>query len=339
MIFLFLCGILICDCLLGDPRAWHPVAGIGKIISFFEKIFYGPASTHKGLLLFKGACFCICVLACVLLIGIGIVLFIGNFPIQVQFICFCILSSFLLALRSLIEHASDIAQKLKQHKYEAARLSLSRIVGRDTKNLNKREIVRASIESIAEGFVDSIASPFFYAFLAAGLGFLLQTSQVYAYTFLALLMYRSINTLDSMVGYRNETYLYFGRFSAYLDDLVNYVPSRLAVLCIAMGSYILSGVAYLRLGKSLYNAKGALQMALRDGKKSDSPNAGYPEAAFAGSLGIQLGGDNSYGGVVFPKATFGKDIYALRVRHIIRAIYLLVASTLCLFVLCILFLI
>jgi len=164
-----------------------------------------------------------------------------------------------LSINDLAKHAKKVYQALRQGDINLARKRVGEMVGRDTEDLSESEILRATVESVAENSVDGVISPLFYAFLGGAP---------------LALAYKAINTLDSMVGYKSERYLYFGWFSAKLDDLANFLPARISALLIPLVAFLL-----MRKGKD------SLRIILRDGKKSPSPNAGIPEAGFAGALG------------------------------------------------------
>jgi len=168
------------------------------------------------------------------------------------------------------------------------------IVGRDTKNLNEREIIRATVETIAESTVDGIISPLFYAFIGGAP---------------LAVVYKSVNTLDSMIGYRNERYINFGWAAAKLDDFVNFIPARISAIFLPVAAWF--------SGNSGFNS---LRIALRDKKNNPSPNSGIPEAAFAGALGVQLGGLNFYNSVPILKPTIGDNIHYLEMKHIRESI-------------------
>ena len=153
--------------------------------------------------------------------------------------------------------------RLKDNDLAKARSLLSQVVGRDTGNLDEKEVARAAVETVGENFVDGILSPLFYAFIGGAP---------------LALAYKAISTLDSMVGYKNERYLDFGWASAKLDDLANYIPARLSVLFLSLGSWIRG-----------QDGLSAFRVSLRDGRKNASPNSGLPEAAIAGALGVRLG--------------------------------------------------
>ena len=191
----------------------------------------------------------------------------------------------LLACRDLDAQASRVMASLNQNDLQEARRRLSRIVGRDTATLAEPEIVRATIETVAENLSDGVIAPLFYLAMAGPVG---------------MAAYKAINTLDSTVGYRSERYREFGWASARIDDVANFVPARLTAAFIS--------IAALLPGSS---ARRAARMALRDGRSQPSPNAGYPEAAVAGALGVQLGGLNFYHGKPSRKTRLGDAIAPL----------------------------
>ncbi|MBL8229206.1 MAG: cobalamin biosynthesis protein CobD, partial [Bryobacterales bacterium] len=200
----------------------------------------------------------------------------------------------LLAVRDLDSHAMRVVTALEQGNLAEARTRLSWIVGRDTHHLDEPEIARAVVETVSENLSDGIVAPLFY--LALGGPALMAA-------------YKAVNTLDSMVGYKNERYRDFGWFSARADDWANLIPARLTALLICLIAAILPG----------YSAREAIRIAMRDGSSQPSPNAGYPEAAMAGALGVRLGGANRYNGVVSSKAHLGDARNALNARTCRRA--------------------
>ena len=211
----------------------------------------------------------------------------------------------LLAARDLDLQAGRVIRSLEHSNLLQARHNLSLIVGRDTATLNEPEIVRAVFETVAENLSDGVIAPLFYLALGGPLG---------------MAIYKAINTLDSMVGHKNDRYLNFGWFSARADDIANFIPSRLTALAICTAA-LLPG----------FSARRALRVTLRDGYTQPSPNAGYPEAAFAGALGVQLGGLNFYQGHPSPKAFLGDPIVPLHRRLFPRVRTLLyVSEALCL---------
>jgi adenosylcobinamide-phosphate synthase len=201
-----------------------------------------------------------------------------------------------LAARNLRQEAQAVSDALESDDLPVARKRLSRIVGRDTEALDASEISRALIETLAESASDGIVAPIFY--LAVG-GVPLAMA------------YKAVNTLDSMIGHRDQRYLYFGKVAARLDDAANYVPSRVTALA-TVGASLLSRYA---------DSRSAWDIWLRDGEKHKSPNAGQPEAAMSGALGVRLGGDNRYAGELISAPLMGEqfpDAKPAKARQAIR---------------------
>ncbi len=191
----------------------------------------------------------------------------------------------LLACRDLDHEARRVVRALDQHDIVAARRWLSWIVGRDTETLDEPEMVRATVETVAENLSDGVIAPLFFLALAGPVG---------------MAAYKAVNTLDSMVGHKNETYAEFGWAAARLDDLANLIPARLTA--------VLVWIAALLPG---FDARRAIRITLRDGKSQPSPNSGYPEAAVAGAMGVQLGGMNFYNGKPSRKPVMGDAVNPL----------------------------
>jgi len=206
-----------------------------------------------------------------------------------------------IATKGLARAAYKVLIPLKQGDLATARLKISQIVGRDTHNMDEKDITRATIETVAENIVDGVISPLFYACLGGAP---------------LAMAYRAVNTLDSMVGYRNEKYYAFGWAAARLDDLANYLPSRLTGLVLVLAAW-LSG----------YRAKEAWRIMRRDSRRHPSLNSGIPEAAVAGALGIQLGGLNYYQGKPEERARLGDAAEPIIFRHVEQTIKLLYLST------------
>ncbi len=318
------------DALFGDPRSLpHPVVLIARIAAgletffskkkiFSKKIIFGkkkisPASAGRftvlGTLLSCG--FITVGLFCVLAAVSPWALFAGS----------VLLLYTTTALRSLADHAMDVynrlGETLQTGDLKSARESVGRIVGRETKELDEAGIIRACIESVAENMSDGVIAPLFFAVLAAvicsviGLGRFSVPAAA-----LAAVLYKTVNTMDSMFGYKNEKYLQFGRSAALLDDTVNYIPARLTAFGLVFASFL--------TGR---NGRLAWKILRRDKKQHASPNAGFPEAAMAGALGIQLGGSSRYFGTTVDKPTLGDDIYALNREHIKDAVRLMILSS------------
>ncbi|WP_096201010.1 adenosylcobinamide-phosphate synthase CbiB [Bacillus sp. FJAT-45350] len=282
---------VIIDRLIGDPK-WlpHPVVGIGKLISFLEK-HLNRGSNKKG----KGILFLILVifLTFIVVLSLTIVAYIIH-PI-VGIVVESVLISLTIAAKGLKEAAEDVAIPLKQRNMNDARLKLSYIVGRDTENLNEGEIVRGTVETVAENTSDGVTSPLFFALIGgAPLAF----------------VYRAVNTCDSMVGYKNERYLQFGWASARFDDVLNWLPARM------------TGILMVLFNKScsVHTKKDCFQILFHDAKKHPSPNSGWGEAAVASLLGVQLGGRNTYKGMVSNRTKMGRPEERLRTIHIQKTI-------------------
>jgi adenosylcobinamide-phosphate synthase len=281
----------ILDLILGDPR-WlpHPVKGIGWLIKRLEgpirKLFYNARIT--------GIIFCIIIV----LVSYSIVLIIeriaNNFSAWLGFLTAMFFIYASLSIKDLRDEAILVYRSLTENDLEGARKNLSMIVGRDTQNLDKDSIIRATIESIAESTVDGIISPLFYAFLGGAP---------------LAIAYKAVNTLDSMVGYNNECYKEFGWFSAKLDDIVNFLPSRLSILFIPLATLFIKK-----------NFCDSLEVAISDGRKNPSLNSIFPEAAFAGALGIKLGGNSFYSGRIVERPFLDKEKNFLKSEHIKEAI-------------------
>ncbi|WP_265446691.1 adenosylcobinamide-phosphate synthase CbiB [Acetivibrio straminisolvens] len=214
------------------------------------------------------------------------------------------------ALKTVATEGYKVFDALKERDIFKARNMLAAAVGRKTENLDEKEIIKGSVESMAESMADRVISPIFYAFLASFFG--LGATVVY--------VYKTINILDQVVGYKNDTYKNFGWATAKLDDIVNYIPARLAGILIVFGALI-TGKEY----------KNSYSIMIRDRKKHVSPNTGYPEAAVAGALGIRLGTEVQYLGDIVEKPAIGDDVNELDIKAISQTItlmYIAAGSTL-----------
>lgn len=283
VIFLFaLCYIL--DLLFGDPEWFpHPVRWMGKLINFLDNWLRGEQS-NKWRERIKG------VVLVVLVVGIS-----GSFAylflelssrINYYFgiVVWIYLGYTTISVKDLRVKAKAILKELKNNSLSCAQKELSKIVGRDTQNLDKEKIITATVESIAENTNDGIVAPLFY--LALG-GPVLS------------IIYKAINTLDSMLGYKNEKYIHFGWASAKLDDIVNYIPARITGVLIVIASSVVNC--------SLVIGYSSLKTILKYGKCHLSPNSGIPQAAVAGALGIRLGGPSFYQGIEIIKPYIGEE--------------------------------
>ena len=291
-----ICAFLI-DAIIGDPRSsWHPVVLMGRLISFLERAFYGSADSD-GKKFAMGGLLVLLVLLISYDAAAALLHFSYCLPGWGSALAGALLLSFMISPNSLAKAGKGIYALLLLDNLEEARKQVSWIVGRDTDKLSEGEIVRATVETIAENTVDGIIAPLFY-FAIGGVP-------------LAVL-YRAANTMDSMLGYKNEKYLYFGRAAARLDDALNLIPARLTGLLFILGARLLG-----------FDSRHALAMMKRDARKHPSPNGGYAEATVAGALHIRLGGMNSYFGKESFRAYMGDPIQELAPRHIMECIRLM----------------
>ncbi|MDA7980740.1 MAG: adenosylcobinamide-phosphate synthase CbiB [Pirellulales bacterium] len=287
------------DALIGDPR-WlpHPVRAIGSTASLAERCvrFLIPWQWAAG--------------ALTVVLTLGIVVGSAHLLLRVAASMHPLLGDlaniyciwFCVALRDLLKHTRDVHRALTTVSLAEARERVAMIVGRDTDSLDEAGVARAAIESASESFVDGIAAPLFYVVLFGPLG---------------AVAYRAINTLDSMFGYRNERYEQFGWSAARLDDVANYLPSRLSAPFLVLAAGL--------TGRSM---RSSWRVLARDHRNHASPNAGIPEAAVAGALRIQLGGPASYFGDQIEKPTIGDSIREICAADILRANRIVVVATL-----------
>lgn len=269
------------DRMFGDPNwLWtklpHPVVLFGKAVAVADKRL--NLENRSAVQRYRFGALAISVLIVLATIA-GIIL--HSLFDRLGLLGWCIeiiLVSILLAQKSLDDHVTAVASALADHGLSVGRKAVSMIVGRETASLDQSGVGRAAIESLAENFSDGVVAPaFWYAVLGLP----------------GLLAYKMINTADSMIGYRNERYIWFGRVAAQIDDLANWIPARLSAFLIASGGYMLGGAKVFR---------NSLIIALSDAGLHASPNAGWPEAAMAGATNLILGGPRIYAGVLVPQA-------------------------------------
>lgn len=313
-IIAFFVGFLL-DLLLGDPYCFpHPIRLIGKLISVTEK----KIRCHKGKAeLWQGAGLTFIVLSSV---GIAatLILFLAYWlhpyvGIAVE----CIMTYQVLAVKCLKVESMKVYRCLKDGDLKQARTAVSMIVGRDTECLNEEGVAKAAIETVAENTSDGVIAPMLY--LAVGgpvLGFL----------------YKAANTMDSMVGYKNDDYLYFGRVAAKLDDVLNFIPARISAGFMIASSFLLGNP---------FSGKRAWTIYKRDRRKHASPNSAHTEAVCAGALGIQLAGDASYFGKIVKKPYIGEASRKVEYQDIKRVNSLLymaawMCEIVCLFIMLVL---
>ena len=280
---------VILDFLIGDPYWFpHPIIYIGKLIKFLENFFRKRCKSEKMLKL-SGGIIVIVVMCLSFLIPYFILYFVRNL-FWIHHALNIIIIWTTLAARCLHKEGIKIYESLKNGDLEDARIKLSYIVGRETSELTEKEIIRADIETIAENTADGVIAPLLFAMIGGAP--------------LAML-YKGVNTMDSMLGYMNEKYKYIGFFPAKTDDVFNYIPARITGILICLAAPIVKG-----------NIFQSFKIMMRDRKNHKSPNCGYPEAAVAAALRIQIGGTNTYFGDVVIKPTIGDPMKELSRSHI-----------------------
>ena len=290
---------IVLDLILGDPR-WlpHPVVYIGKAISYGEKIIRRVASSPRGLKI-GGTLLTISIVLGTYMFFLGIIWIAFKVHLYLGIALSIFIMSQTLAINSLYKHALAVARPLLAGDLPAARRELSMIVGRDTANLEEHDVVRGVVETVSENTVDGITAPLFYGFLGGPP---------------LAMAYKAVNTLDSMIGYRDERYIDLGWAGARLDDLANYIPARITGLIYLLISFFTPG-----------GFQGVWNAMREDAPKHPSPNSGISEAAVAGALQIQLGGLNYYRGIASNRALMGKPIRKLELRHIYQSLYIMFA--------------
>lgn len=291
------------DFLIGDPKSsLHPVYLLGNWISFWEKrlLFSELSSSEKRT---RGIWLVVIILVSTLIMVAGIQWLVWQvvknfgFSHWISWIVSGFLMSFTLSIRSLREAGQEIKDLLVKENVVEARKKVSWIVGRDTENMNESEVTRATIETIAENITDGIIAPLFYGTLGG--------------VTLAW-VYRATNTMDSMVGYKNDKYLDFGRAAALWDDIANYIPGRITGILLLIAGWI-----------GRLDVKKAWGIWQRDAAKHPSPNSGIPESVVAGLLGIQLGGENFYDGISSKRALMGDLETSFSYQSIQKVIFLM----------------
>ena len=283
----------ILDLIIGDPHGlYHPIRLVGNLIGLLEK-HMNKKSDSPDRQMVMGWLMALIVIT----LSSGIPLLLLLLAYRIHPVCGLVLETVmcwqLLATKSLKDESMKVYRKLKKHDLQGSRHAVSMIVGRDTEVLDESGVTKAAVETVAENTSDGVIAPMLY--MAIGGAFLGW-------------MYKSINTMDSMVAYKNERYLYFGRIPAYLDDIANYIPARLAGVMMILASFI------VRL-----DGAHAFAIFKRDRYNHASPNSAQTEAVMAGALNVQLAGDAWYFGELHKKKTIGDDIRPVEAEDIVRA--------------------
>lgn len=281
----------ILDLIMGDPYSFpHPVRFIGNLIRFVETKIRNVAKNSKQLKIGGFVLWFITVGTAFLVTYLVLNLFLLSKVMYLVVASIVLYTT--LSTKCLADEAKKIYEVLKTGDIKKSRKQLSYIVGRDTTNLNEQEIIRATVETVAENTVDGIIAPMMYGFIGGPV---------------LAMSYKAINTLDSMVGYKNDKYKDIGFASAKIDDIANFIPARITPFFMMLASFILG-----------FNAKKSIYIAMRDRKNHKSPNCAYAEGGVAGALEIQLGGTNMYFGQEVYKPTIGDKERELEVEDIIR---------------------
>lgn len=289
----------ILDLILGDPQnLWHPVMGIGKLIEYSEKILRKLFKTNPGReedkrkKLMAGTIMVLAVVSLSVAICRLVLFIAGCFGRIVRIAVESVLCYQLLAMKSLKKESMKVYNALCSGDIEVSRYAVSMIVGRDTESLDDKGITRAAVETVAENTSDGVTAPLIYMMLFGACG---------GY------FYKAVNTMDSMVGYKNDKYIYFGRAAARLDDILNFIPSRITAVLMILAAFLIPGM----------DGRNAGRIYKRDRLKHASPNSAQTEAVCAGALNIQLAGNAYYFGKLYEKPTIGNPVREIKYEDII----------------------
>lgn len=295
------------DFIFGDPSwLYHPVRIIGKGIELGERILR-KLFREKHLVL-AGAVLWVFIAGMSFLIPLGLLFLAQKLHPGVRFALETFWCFQILAARSLCRESGKVYDRLQEDDLPGARRAVSMIVGRDTESLTGEGVTKAAVETVAENTSDGVTAPLIYMMIGgAPLGFL----------------YKAVNTMDSMLGYKNDRYLYFGQIPAGMDDVFNYIPARITALAMIAAAY-LTGL----------DGKNAWRVYRRDRKKHASPNAAQTESVCAGALRVQLAGDAVYFGKLYKKELIGDRLRPIEPRDIKRAQRLMYVTALLLLLLC-----
>ncbi len=302
---LIIIGAYLIDLAIGDPRFLpHPVIFIGRLISYLEKLIRKMIKNERvgGIILVIG----VLLITGILTHGLIILAYMIYMPLGV--ILECLLIYQIMATKSLREESMKVARALDDS-LEDGRRAVSYIVGRDTKELDEKGVIKATVETVAENTTDGIVAPIIFCSIGgAGFG----------------MIYKAVNTMDSMVGYKNEKYIKFGTAAAKLDDIVNYIPARITAIIMIIASGLLK-----------MDMKNAIKVFKRDRYNHKSPNSAQTESVCAGALDLQLAGNSCYFGEVYEKPTIGDEIRKIEIEDIKRVNRLMYATSLIAIAICI----
>ena len=291
---------VVLDMILGDPRGlYHPVRAIGKCIEICEKFFVKIMAIKEGREddKYKKIIAGVFIAGMVIAVSVGcagvllwVVYKINHYA---GVVLECIICYELIAIKDLKSESMKVYYALERGNIKEARKAVSMIVGRDTENLDSEGITRAAVETVAENTSDGVIAPLMFIMCFGTLG---------------AVFYKAVNTMDSMLGYKNDRYIYLGRAAARLDDIVNFIPSRVCAVIMIISAFILR-----------YDGRNGFKIFLRDRYKHKSPNSAQTEAVCAGALGLELGGDNYYFGKLVSKPVIGEKRKNIHIYDIVRA--------------------
>lgn len=302
--FLIVIAIVL-DLIIGDPvTPFHPVRLIGNLIKNIENILYRKALSKRV----SGFIGVVISIFTIIVILNTLYLIAGFIPYGKEVLAILVFYS-TIAIKDLAAHGMRIKRALDENDIVLARKNVGMILSRDIENLSSNKIITGAVESMSENSSDSIIAPIFWGLLLGPGG---------------ALIYRVINTMDAMWGYKNERFIDFGRTAAILDDIVNYLPARITGVLICFVSGL--NASYISEQHAGNPLSTACRIMIRDHGKTASPNAGYPEAAMAGTLGIQLGGEASYFGKIVSKPTIGDETREPEIEDISRSIWVIAVS-------------
>lgn len=295
-------AVFLLDLILGDPNLFHPIRGVGRIVTLAERLLY-PANRNGRTEFIAGSLLCFLVTATCAAAVWGVRLLCGSISPEAATAADIVTGFYCISAKSLVGASEKVRKNLICLDLKSARRSLSMIVGRDTDALGRRQIVKAAVETVAENITDGIVSPLFFFALGGPI---------------AAVAFKAVSTMDSMIGYKNDRYRHFGTCAARLDDILNYIPARLTAFLFIPLAALLSGQSW----------RQSLYIASRDGNRHESPNSGKSEAAMAGALGIELGGKAYYKGVAHIRHHIGDCRKTCGPQDILRAnrIALIVAA-------------
>ncbi|MDO4478438.1 MAG: adenosylcobinamide-phosphate synthase CbiB [Lachnospiraceae bacterium] len=292
-----ICGFCL-DVAFGDPNTkWHPICVIGRMVGHLEKMIRPRTGRHP---LFGGLL--VVIITCLVSFAVPFLILFGAWKLSpiAFFIVEMLLVWFIPASKTLKTESLNVGHALRRQGLEAGRQAVARIVGRDTENLTEEGVIKAAVETVAENTSDGIVAPMFYVFIGgAPLGYL----------------YKAINTMDSMMGYKNDKYILFGRCAAKLDDAANYIPARFSALLMILASAF-GGYSY----------EGARDVWKRDRRNHASPNSAQTESVMAGALEIQLAGDAVYFGKLYKKPFIGEPLRVITAGEIGRSVVLMMRT-------------